>query len=102
MKNNTFYTVIMFRYGEEHANSYLLGIYDKKNRAFEEGRKEEYEERGEKYSAEVYESALNVTGERKIIKKREDKFKKWNNEMSSEDLKKSKKYKKGEYDEYYR
>lgn len=53
MKHNI-YVVYMYRWGDRECHSYVLGVYNKKNKAIEAARDEEHY-RGGKYTAECIE-----------------------------------------------
>ena len=75
------YVTIMYRWGDHECHSYLLGVYNKKHKAIEEGKKEK-EWRGGKYAPEVTEVLIDGTKKRKVILESEDYFKKINSTTS--------------------
>jgi hypothetical protein len=59
----------MYRWGDRESHSYVIGVFTKKQKALDEGEKEE-EWRGGKYSAEVLEFSPNesLAGNHKKVK----------------------------------
>ena len=61
----------MYRWGDREKHSYLVGVFNSKDKAFKEGEKETIY-RGGKYDSEIYEIELNKPETRKTIKKADD------------------------------
>jgi len=59
IKNNTVYIVRAVRWNQ--ADSYILGVYTKKQKAIKEALKEEDNRGGNKYKCHVYEYRLDKT-----------------------------------------
>lgn len=53
-----YYAVTMYRWNDHSAHSYFIGIFNKKQKAINEGMKEQIY-RGGKYTAEVLECKMN-------------------------------------------
>lgn len=54
------YTVVAYRFGDRERHSYLVGVFEKKQKALVEAEKEE-EYRGGKYICEICEIELNFS-----------------------------------------
>lgn len=59
---STVYVVLMRRYGGEEGHSYIAGVYDEFEKAFDAGMKEYDWRGGGKYSAEIIRTSLNADG----------------------------------------
>ena len=66
METKKLYITIMNRWGNSENYSYPLGVYDDKEKAISEGLKE-FDSRGGKYMADVFEVNLNESKKRKTI-----------------------------------
>ena len=62
----TLFVVIMYRYADEESHSYLLGVYDDRDRAVEEGDNESMN-RARKYYPHILSVQLNDTKIRTVI-----------------------------------
>jgi hypothetical protein len=71
MSKNKIYVVTMYRYGNKQNDSYVLGAFSKKQKAFDEADAEEAY-RGGKYSGEVLEfnpnESIRITEKAKIVR----------------------------------
>ena len=61
MNKNKFYIVNVFRWGERANHSYFIGVFNKKQKAIREAKKEEQYRGGIKYKAEIIETEINTS-----------------------------------------
>lgn len=61
------YVVTMYRWGSKEKHSYVLGVYDNKEKAIDSGEEERQHRGGSKYYPECLELNINDTKKNKIV-----------------------------------